>query len=210
MGLYEKIKNFRWGYLLLSFVLCAIGICFVVYPTQSMTTTSYIIGAVALIASVVQLVNILANRKRGFGFAVAIIVDASTFICAAIAFMFPNATIQFYPVIIGLMIIMDGSFKLQTVINAKKYNLKMWWFLLIFACMAILGGFFLIRMHYSEENMILYLIVLGASIFICGLQNLFSLFYFGKISSRAAIHIDSANSSNAELDAVAADSFSKS
>ena len=186
MGLLKRIKSFRWGYLFLSVILCTIGACFVVYPTQSMNTTSYIIGAIALIASIVQLVNILANEKRGFGFAIAIIVDASTFICAAIAFIFPEATVQFYPVIMGLIIIIDGSFKLQTVVNAKKYSLKLWWFLLVFACLSILGGFLLIRMHYNEENIILYLIILGISIFICGLQNLFSLFYLGKITKEAS------------------------
>ncbi len=185
MGILKSIKSFRWGYLVIAIILCVAGACFVIYPTQAMNITSYIIGGVALIASIVQLVKILSAKERGIGFAVAIVADATTFICACVAFLFPSAVMNVYPMVIGLLIIIDGSFKLQTVIYAKRYDMKMWWFLLVFSCLAILGGFSLIRMQYSNESSIAYLILFGISLFICGLQNFFSLFYLGKISKRS-------------------------
>ena len=190
MGLINSFKRFKWGYLILSILLCAVGLCFIIYPTQSLNTTSFIIGGVALAAGVVQIVKILADRRRGFGFAISIIVTIATIICATVAFLFPIAVIKVYPMIIGLMIIIDGSFKLQTVINAKRYSMKMWWFLLILCSLAIIGGFLLIRLQYSEENAKIYTAILGISIFISGLQNFFSLFYLGRITKRAFDHIE--------------------
>ncbi len=208
MGLINSLKRFKWGYLIISILLCAVGLCFIIYPTQSLKTTSFIIGGVALTAGVVQIVKILADRHRGFGFAISIIIAITTIICATIAFLFPSVVIKVYPMIIGLMIVIDGSFKLQTVISAKRYSMKMWWFLLILCSFAIIGGFLLIRLQYSEENSKIYTAILGISIFISGLQNFFSLFYLGKITKRAFNHIEKndINGSSTE-DAVNADSI---
>lgn len=207
MGLFGSLKRFKWGYFIIAILLCAVGLCFIVYPTQSLNITSYTIGGVALIAGIVQIVNILSARQRGVRFAIYIIAAIATIICAAVAFIFPSAVIKVYPMIIGLMIIIDGSFKLQTVINAKRYNMKMWWFLLILCSLAILGGFLLIRLQYSEENAGIYTAILGISIFISGLQNFFSLFYLGKITRRAIVHVEENNINDISTeDAIAADS----
>lgn len=44
MGILKSIKSFRWGYLAIAIILCVAGACFVIYPTQAMNITSYIIG----------------------------------------------------------------------------------------------------------------------------------------------------------------------
>jgi uncharacterized membrane protein HdeD (DUF308 family) len=209
MKFFQNIKKFRWGILFLSIILCSIGICFIIYPKQSTKIASYLIGGIALCASIIQIIKILANKKRGFTFAFSLIVVIATFICAGVAFIFADVTMQFYPPIIGLIIIIDASFKLQVIVNAKRYNFKSWWFLLIFACLTILGGFLLIRTQHSEENTVLYIFILGISILLCGLQNLFSLFYQGKIEKTAISNIKSQPSISSE-EFVVADSSSES
>ena len=208
MSFKEKIKKFRFGYLLLAILLCACGALIITYPNESMTTVCYIIGFVALIGGIIQVVKILADRKRGAGFAFSIITAAVTIICAVVALVFPDAIMAIYPMFIGLFIIIDGSFKLQTVINSKRYKMKMWWFLLILSCLSILGGFLCIRVRLvPEENFSIFSFMLGASLFICGLQNFFSLFYLGKIVKRAAAEYEAHAKDLTTEDAVIADSY---
>ena len=111
-----------------------------------------------------------------------------------------------YPMMIGLFIIIDGAFKLQTVINSKRYNMKMWWFLLIIACLTILGGFLCVRVRLADDNFRLFSFILGASLTICGVQNFFSLFYLGKIVKRASAEFNK-NALDITEDAVIADSY---
>jgi len=208
MSFKEKVKKFRFGYLLLAIMLCACGALIIVYPNESMKTVCYIIGFVALVGGIIQVVKILADRKRGAGFAFSIITAAVTIICAIVALVFPNAVMSVYPMFIGLFIVIDGAFKLQTVINSKRYKMKMWWFLLILSCLSILGGFLCIRVRLvPEENFRIFSFMLGASLFICGLQNFFSLFYLGKIVKRAAAEYEAHAKDLTAEDAVIADSY---
>ena len=189
MKFLESIKKFKWGYLLISTILFALGILFIIYPTQSSRGISIAIGITCTTFAVVNVIRILALRTRGFKFAFSIIISVCVLICGIVAFISPDVTISVYPVVIGLLIIIDGSFKLNTVINARRYELKMWWFLLIFCCIVILCGFFLVRLSYPETNPIPYIIFFGVSLLLTGIQNLFSLFYFGKITKKALEHI---------------------
>lgn len=206
MSFINAIKKFRFGYLLLAILLCASGLLIIFYPNESMTTVSYIIGFVALVGGIVQVIKILANRRRGAGFAFSIITACVTIICAVAALIFPEVVMSVYPMMIGLFIIIDGAFKLQTVINSKRYNMKMWWFLLIIACLTILGGFLCVRVRLADDNFRLFSFILGASLTICGVQNFFSLFYLGKIVKRASAEFNK-NALDITEDAVIADSY---
>ena len=207
MSFIEKVKKFRFGYLLLAIMLCACGALIVIYPNESMKTVCYIIGFTTLVGGIIQVVKILADRHRGANFAFSIITAAVTIICAVVALVFPDAVMTIYPMFIGLFIIIDGSFKLQTVINSKRYKMKMWWFLLILCCLSILGGFLCVRVRLvPDENFGIFSFMLGTSLFLCGLQNFFSLFYLGKIVKRASIEYDS-HAKDLTDDVVAADSY---
>ena len=203
--MFKAIKRFRWGNLLIAILLCVVGVCFIGYPLESMKTGSYIIGAFTTIGAIVQAVGILSNRKRGFGFAIRIITEILTIIAGAVCFIIPEQVARIYPMFIGLFIVIDGSFKLQTVISAKRYNLKMWWFLLIFSVLTIILGFLVIRIQVPEDSIRGFTILLGAALFICGIGNFLSLFYFPKIIKRATESVLEANGDDTE-DAIVADS----
>ncbi|MBQ9744356.1 MAG: DUF308 domain-containing protein [Clostridia bacterium] len=206
MSIINAIKRFRFGYLVLAILLCTCGVLIIVYPNESMKTVSYIIGAVALIGGIIQVIKILADRRRGAGFAFSIITACVTIICAIVALIFPDMVMSVYPMLIGLFIIIDGAFKLQTVINSKRYNMKMWWFLLIIACLTIFGGFLCVRVRLTENNFGLFSFILGASLAICGIQNFFSLFYLGRIVKRATVEFNK-HATDITEDAVVADSY---
>ena len=212
MGLIKAIKNFRWGYLLISIILCAVGACFIAYPTQSMTVGSYTIGCASILVGIVLVVKVLANRKRSFSFAISVICAVLTVTCGVVALIIPEEVYALYPMFIGLFIVIDGSFKFQTVINAKRYNLKMWWFLLIFSVISIVGGFLTIRLRVdaeSEKSIIAFSEIMGIALFADGLENFLSLFYLGRIVSRAkeAIEESIENKGDVYEDAVIADSY---
>lgn len=211
MGLLKSIKSFRWGYLLISIILCVVGACFIAYPTQSMTIGSYTIGGASILVGLILVVKVLANRKRSFSFAMSVICAVLTVTCGVVALIIPEQVFKLYPMFIGLFIIIDGSFKFQTVINAKRYKLKMWWFLLIFSIISITGGFMLVRLSGTDINNILFAEIMGVTLFADGLENFFSLFYLGRIVAKAKealeADIDADNKGDVYEDSVIADSY---
>lgn len=211
MGLLRAIKSFRWGTLFLSLILTATGLLVIIFPSESMKTGSYIIAGAAFLSGVVQVVNVLANKKRGFGFAMSIIFASLTLVCGLVAIIIPNAIMKLYPMFIGLLIVIDGAFKFQTVIYAKRYKLKAWWFMLFFSMLTIAGGFLTIRLRLGdgegEVGFGLFSFVLGASILLCGVQNLVSLFFMGRIVSRARFEVEQTAKEIPSEDSVVADSY---
>ena len=141
-----------------------------------MRTVSYVIAGAALVFGIVQIIALLANRQRGVPFAFAVVFASLTVICGAVGLAIPDQVAKVYPMFIGLLIIIDGSFKLQTVISAKRYKLKMWWFLLIISVLTIVGGFFVVRTQLTDENQRFFTMLMGISLFLSGLENFFSLF----------------------------------
>lgn len=185
MGIISSIRSFKWGYLLISILLCACGLCFLVFNQQPLKVVAYIIGAACLLVGIILGVKVLAQPERGFKFGITIIFAILTIICGLVSLILNDKVIEVYPMFIGLFIVIDGAFKLQTVINAKRYKLKSWWFLLIFSCLTIAGGFLIIRIPYTADNSTAFTVLLGIALILSGLENFLSLFYFGKITRRA-------------------------
>lgn len=207
----SSVKKFRWGYLLISLVLCAVGLCFIIYPNNSIKIGSYIIAAAAMLVGIILAIKVLADRKRDFSFATSIFSAVLTVACGVVALIIPNEIFKLYPMLIGLFIILDGSFKLQTVINAKRYKIKCWWLLLLFAVISIIGGFFVIRLRVDiDVSYRFFSIIMGASLCSCGLQNFLSLFYLGRIVAKANDKVDTRVRDITDTvndDAVIADSY---
>ena len=191
MGIIKAIKNFRWGYLLTSILLCLAGVLVIAFQSETLKAVSYIIAGATFIVGIIQIIKLLAERKRGFGFAISIIFTVLTLVCGLVAFIIPDKVMELYPMFIGLLIVIDGAFKLQTVINAKRYKLKMWWFLLIFSCLTILGGFLTVRLRVGEVGYSGFSFILGFALIFSGFENFLSLFYLGKIVKMAKLEVDS-------------------
>lgn len=207
----SSVKKFRWGYLLISLVLCAVGLCFIIYPNNSIKIGSYIIAAAAMLVGIILAIKVLADRKRDFSFATSIFSAVLTVSCGVVALIIPNEIFKLYPMLIGLFIILDGSFKLQTVINAKRYKIKCWWLLLLFAVISIIGGFFVIRLRVDiDVSYRFFSIIMGVALCSCGLQNFLSLFYLGRIVAKANDKVDTRVRDITDTvndDAVIADSY---
>lgn len=207
----SSIKKFRWGYLLISFILCGVGLCFIIYPNDSIKIGSYIIAGAAMLVGIILAIKVLADRKRDFSFATSLFSAVLTVACGVVALIIPNEIFKLYPMLIGLFIILDGSFKLQTVINAKRYQIKLWWLLLLFAVISIIGGFFVIRLRVDIDlSYRIFSMILGGSLCSCGIQNFLSLFYLNRIVAKANDKVDSRVrdiSDKVTDDAVVADSY---
>lgn len=201
MSLKSALKAFKWGYLLIAVVLLAAGICFLAFPKEAIKTSSYIISGCTLIVGLTIGIKYLINKNRGFAFGLAMIASGCTIITAIVGFIIPEKIFAIYPMFVGLFFVIDGSFKLQTVINAKRYKLKMWWFLLAFSILTITCGFLMIRLRIDTDIKINgFIIIMGIAFILSATENLLSLFFLGKITKRAKNEIKTELESESALE----------
>ena len=82
----------------------------------------------------------------------------------------PERAMSFVCLMLGVAILADGLFKLQTALDAKEFGLRSWWAILVLAVLAGLIGAVL-ALHPTESAVVMTLLA-GASMVVEGVLNL--------------------------------------
>ena len=174
----EKLKNFRWGYVILFAILVAIGVLSFIFHDMLV----YIVLSMGIIMTLFGIgygIYTLARKDRGPRFAFGIVITVCSIVAGVLTMIFCKSGIEVLTSILGLFFIIDGSFKLQTTAMSKRYRSAIWWVLLVPAVITIIGGFLTIK--YSPEgngdNFTLIAVLLGITSIIDGISNLLSAFF---------------------------------
>ena len=179
MGLIKKIKTINWGYLWLAVLIGGAGILILAYPGETLDVVAITIGIVTLLLGAVQAIRVLSDKRRGFKFAVGIVAASVTAIAGALCLILRENVKEFIPSLVSLFLIIDASFKLQTVVRARQFKSKACWALMVISIVTVALSFIVIRMEGGEVKPIL--ILFGLSLIADALGNLFSFFFVGTV-----------------------------
>ncbi len=174
MKLLKAIKEFRWGYVLLFFVTAGIAACFFAYNNRSLDALAIAIGVLLILGAVLIAVYALAAKERGFSFALKILFAVIALIAGVTTLIARADTINAIVSVLGLIMVIDGSFKFHTTAMSKRYKTWAWVVLLVLSVLLIAGGYVTIRYLTVEQAVTVYL--LGALLALDALANLFTAF----------------------------------
>lgn len=180
MGLVKKIKAINWGYLWLAVLIGGAGILILVYPNKTLEAVAFTVGVVTLLLGAVQAIRVLSDKKRGFKFAVGIVAASVTVIAGVLCLILREKVKEFIPSLVCLFLVIDASFKLQTVVRARQFKSKACWALMVLSIVTITLAFITIRME-GGENVKRILILFGLSLVADALGNLFSFFFVSAV-----------------------------
>ena len=170
----EKAK---YGYLFIALTIIALGVSFILFK-DTLKTLAIVIGSIISVSAVAFGISSLAGKGRGIGFAAKISLSVIMLICGIVTIVLHQNTVAVIVSVMSLLLIMDGTFKLNTVAMSKRYSVGGWWVLLVFAVILIAGAFYLLR--YAPEGNDLNSTILAILLFVDGLNNLLSMFYVKK------------------------------
>ena len=180
MGLVKKIKAINWGYLLLAVLIGGAGILILVFPNKTLDAVAITVGIVTLLLGAVQAIRVLSDKKRGFKFAVGIVAASVTVIAGILCLILRDKVKEFIPSLVCLFLVIDASFKLQTVVRARQFKSKACWALMVLSIVTITLSFITIRLEGGEDVKRI-LILFGLSLVADALGNLFSFFFVGVV-----------------------------
>ena len=179
MGLVKKFKEINWGYLWLALLIGGAGILILAYPNKTLDVVAITVGVVTLLLGAVQAIRVLSDKKRGFKFAVGIVAASVTVIAGVLCLILRDKIKEFLPSLVCLFLIIDSSFKLQTVVRARQFKSKACWALLVLSIVTITLSFIAIEMEGGDAKKIL--VMFGLSLVADALGNLFSFFFVGSV-----------------------------
>lgn len=176
--LWQKIKNFKWGYLLFAILFTAAGLCFLSFPEDALKGVRIGIGVTAIVFAVAFIALTLANEERGFRFWAKMVLGGVAAICGGFMIFSPQGAFSYLTFVAGIYLMIDGSFKLQTAILSKRYRSAVWWIMLVLAAASISFGTVLVRVRFDfAEELAKVSKIIGIALMIDGIQNLLSIGY---------------------------------
>ncbi|MCD8036881.1 MAG: DUF308 domain-containing protein [Clostridiales bacterium] len=168
----EIIKRGLLAYLAFAFIFVVVGICFLAWPEASLMTICYILGAITLAWGIVKVSGFIKNKDnaRGFLFQLNLVFGIFLIVVGALLLIFPKVIIAAIPIVVGIIITVDGLHKVKVGLDARSMGGEKWWLTEIVALITIIFGLCLILNPFESSNAMIFL--LGFALLVDGLQNI--------------------------------------
>ena len=176
----KKLKNINFGYILLGVLVAAIGVFFVSF-NNSIEVLAIIMGIILALVGIIFGVLTLVKKDRGVRFALKIALSIIFIVCGSVTALVRGGVVEIIASIFCLLLIVDGSFKLQTAILSKRYSLFGWWLMLSLSVLIISSAFLITRL--VSDSAILTVLI-GIVMIIDGGTNIFSSIYTSLLNSK--------------------------
>ena len=175
MGLGQKIKEFKWGDILLALITSGVGVCMFAYNNSSLSALAITVGVVIMLAAVLLAALSFSDRSRGFVFGMRIALAVAMLITGLVAVIATERTIDVLVGLFGLLFIIDGAYKFHTSAMSHRYRAVFWWVLLVLSVILIGGGYVTVRFLTVGYSATVY--VLGSLFIVESAANIISAFY---------------------------------
>lgn len=177
----EKLKNFDWGYILVSVALGVLGVCLIAL-NNTLKAMAITVGCIVIAGGIALGILALVDKRRSIGFALKIFFAASCLIAGILTLIFNEGAAEVIIAVLALLLIIDASFKLNTTIMSKRYLLPLWWVELALAVATIIISFIMIK--FTPENISVASVMMGIAFIIDAVANILSPFFISVYRAR--------------------------
>lgn len=164
------IRAAKIGYIILSAIFCALGVLLMTDPGLSVALIGDIVGIVLVAFGIIKLVGYLSKDLYRLAFQFDLAFGILLIALGLVLLIKPESTMNILCVILGIEIIADGLFKVQTSLDARRFGLNTWWLILSLAIIA--GAIGAVLIFYPSESVRALTWVLGLSLLVEGVLNL--------------------------------------
>lgn len=171
----KLLKSAKWSYIAISAVMILLGIVILIFPSASAKLLCVVIGALMATFGAAKLIGYFSKDLYRLAFQFDLAFGILLLVMGLIVMLHPWKTIGAVAVITGIYLAVDGGFKFQTAMDAKRFGIKAWWLMLAFAVLTVLAGVVLITDPFGGS--LALMVLLGISLIIDGMQNIFAVLY---------------------------------
>ncbi|MFR8547858.1 MAG: HdeD family acid-resistance protein [Lachnospiraceae bacterium] len=171
----ELIKRAKDAYIAVSVLMLLIGSCLIIWPKTSLAVFCTVAGIAMVVFGVVKLFGYFSKDLYRLAFQFDLALGILSVLFGLVIAIHPYNLIACVPVIMGIFVMLDGVFKIQTALDARQFGLKAWWMVMLLAVVS--GGFGLLLVLNPFEGAAAMMILLGVTIVADGIQNLLVVLY---------------------------------
>ncbi len=169
----------KTGSIILSLLICVLGLYLVLNPDFSPGVLGNYAGAAMIVFGAVKIVGYLSKDLYRLAFQYDLAFGLLMITVGIMVIAEPGSVIDSLCVAIGISAIMDGFLKVQISIDSRIFGIKMWWLILISAIVAVAVGIMLL--FRTAESTRVLMMFLGFSLLAQGISNLLTTLLTVKI-----------------------------
>ena len=130
------MKTAKTGYIILSALLCALGMTLILFPGFSASALGIVCGAVMILFGVVKLVGYFSRDLYRLAFQYDLACGCLLILLGLVMLLRPDSLLNFICVALGIYILTDGLFKIQIAMESRSFGIREWWMILAMAILA--------------------------------------------------------------------------
>lgn len=185
----KRLQVAKYGYIILSTLLCVLGITLMVVPDFSVKLLCWIGGVLLILFGGVKIVGYISKDLYRLAFQFDLAFGILLIALGAILILRTDAMVHMICILLGICILADALLKVQISIDSKVFGIKKWWLILSAAIITGIIGFLLVFRPF--ESLEVVMVLLGLALLAEGLLNLITVLTAVKIfRHQAPIEID--------------------
>ena len=166
----KLIRAAKTGYIVLSLVLCGLGLLLILQPALSVRLIGLIVGCVMIAFGIVKLIGYFSKDLYRLAFQFDLAFGIMLLVLGTALLFKPGHAMNTLCIVMGIEIVADGLFKVQTALDARRFGLRSWWLILTLAVIAGIAG--VLMVFSPSEGALVLTVLMGASLLAEGVLNL--------------------------------------
>ena len=136
----KSIQAAKAGYIILSAVLCGLGLGLMLRPNLSIYITGTVVGAVMVAYGIIKLMGYFSRDLYRLAFQFDLAFGILLIALGAVILARPVRAMNMLCILLGVEIVADGLFKVQTALDARRFGLNSWWLIMLMAVTTGIAG----------------------------------------------------------------------
>ncbi len=158
------------GYIVMSVVLCAVGLMFIIRSDVSAAFLGYLLGISMVVFGAIKIVGYFSKDLFRLAFQYDLEFGVILIVLGVIVLAKPLDVLNFVFIATGIATLADSMFKLRIATDARKFGIDAWWTIFAFAVLTGVIGILLVIRPWESARILTAL--LGISLLSEGILNL--------------------------------------
>ena len=179
MYLNNRIKAAKTGYIIISILLCVLGIVLIAVPDFSVTLLCVLGGGIMMLFGLVKIIGYCSKDLYRLAFQFDLAFGILFVVLGFILIIRTDAMVNLIWIVMGICVLADALLKIQISIDSRAFGIKKWWLILAMAILTGVAGFLLI--FRPLESIQTIMILFGIALITEGVLNLITILIAVKI-----------------------------
>lgn len=164
------MRTAKTGYIVLSLVLFLMGLFLLIFPKTVGNVFANVLGIAMILFGVIKVIGYFSKDLFRLAFQYDLAFGILIILVGIATIHRPGELLEFLCMVIGVLILSDGLFKIQMSMDAKVFGIHKWWLILSLAVIA--GVFGALLLFNPTEGSLVIMRLIGVALMAEGIMNL--------------------------------------